>query len=169
MEFIQVLVLILFTLAVILHSLGAYLLHQTKKSSSNKTQLIYLLNLSVAEAVLCATGVVKRFLKFIHYEEAAMHITLYQWTGCCSVYYLAMISLTLDRLMAVYFNIRYPLYCTERKVNTFLISQWIISIAYAVIINEMLSEKEIFDFATIYFFPLCDGAFLLVALINASK
>ncbi|XP_057311188.1 galanin receptor type 1-like [Hydractinia symbiolongicarpus] len=166
MEFTQVLVLFLFSLGVIFHSFGIYLLHQTKKSSPNKTQWLYLLNLSVAELVLCVTGASRRFFKFIHHKEIAMSITLYQWTGCLLVYFIAMIALTVDRFLAVYLNIRYQLHCTEMKTNIFIISTWVISTLFAVIINESFSEEEILNLTIMYLFPVCEGTFLLIAIFT---
>ena len=141
--------------ALTLNSVGIYLLSQIKKRRTH--QNLILKSLSLAEILLSILPFIVYPLKIHSLEknhDLAFRIFYTTGTAVGMTYYLTMITLTLDRLAMCVLTIRYQIILTHRRMVITLISQWIISLAFSLLLfflNLSLRSSEIvqlpFDFS----------------------
>lgn len=82
-----------------------------------------------------------------------------------------MYLLTLDRFAEVYFNLKYPLYCTIRRLRYAMILLWSIT-GFWFIFLFVYMRKHGYDrietFHYLYLYPVADSVFLTVSIITYS-
>lgn len=168
MEFLPIFVIILYVIGTLLHLFGCYMLYQVRRRALCKTPITYLLNLSFSEVLLSITGCVRRILFLSGISKVATYITMFQWTTFTIGYFLAMILLTIDRFLAVYLNLRYHLYWSEKKAITTIAIAWLLSILFGITVQNIVSMNidNIITFATIYYLPLVEVIVLLIAILT---
>ena len=163
--------LCLIIVAAVTHVFGLFLLFKTPKSNTEATniQVFLLKNLSIVE--ICITSlllgiVVASISGSVHLKTYA---TLYHWTTFTLLYYLNLIMITMDRFLAVYLNIRYPLVVTRCKVIIGISVSWISSFifgisyhAYNKHLNPEVMLAKVVTHMTTYFFPTSDLLFLSI-------
>ena len=132
---LSVITFVLIAVALTLNSAGIYLLSQIKKRRTH--QNLILKNLSLVEILLSILPLIVYPLKIYSWEEThdlAFRIFYTTGTGVGMTYYLTMITLTLDRLAMCVLTIRYKIILTHRRMVIVLISQWIIGLAFSLLL-----------------------------------
>ena len=166
--------LFLNVLNVLLHAIGVYLLISLYRTCKYRTQQLYLIHLSISEALInfleiCRT--VPELIKFTGHskvivEEIRYYILVVSFTGISIVYYFDMIYLTFDKLMDIVLNIKYPVYWNESKTKYLLIMTWVIGLFSCVSVSichryfGFKWEQAFFK----YFYPPIEFVFIVLAL-----
>lgn len=158
---------------VLLHSFGTYLLLTTYSTTKNEIQMLFLINLSVSEALINLFEIVRCILGMVTvpssssklHESILDYVVIFSFTGISVVYYFVMFFLTFDRLMDIILNIRYPIFWSERKTKILLVVTWSTCITIAIIVSFLYAfkrfdwEKHFFQ----YFVPTANFSFLILA------
>jgi len=149
-------------IAALLHCIALALLNKEKRYSRSKVQIYLLTGMCLTEAILSLiymTGVVLDIMVF--YSTIQVNFAYYNIIILALDYYLAvllwffMVTLTVDRFLAFYLDLKYRVYITPGRMLKFiLISSSIISIVALPISIVFLwkhffqhSFKEFFDFS----------------------
>lgn len=166
---------ILYGVSASLHFLGTILLHGLKSNSlCSSTQRMILINLCMVEMLLALNGVLIRLcvilrseITIIYYVEYVQLVFFNPW------YIFLMIFLTLDRFMAVHYNIQYPLKWSSKKTKFLLCAIPFISLWMSALVmvyfkpwQRMMAWKEIYDFLFFFVLPPFNFMFLLVATLT---
>ena len=171
----QIIILCLNILNVIFHSVGIYILLSVYEDSRQKVQQIFLLNLSVCECIINlfqACSILPEIIsipsRYNILNDINEHILIISFTGISVVYYLDMIYITVDRMMDIVLNIRYPVYWNERKTKVLMFSTWVIGtgMCVTVIVLHNLIKFKWKDAFFKYFYPTVGFAFIILALIT---
>ena len=159
---------------VLLHMLGAYLLISMYPTCRRSLQQIYLINLSISECLTNFLEVCRIISHLIPFKDNHLKIVngiryytlIVSFTGISVVYYLVMIYLTLDRLMDIVLNIKYPVYWSEEKAKYLLITTWLFGLfsCVTVCICYQLFNFNWEDAFFKYFYPPIEFAFIILAL-----
>ena len=163
--------IILYTLSASLHCLGAILLYSLKANSlCSSTQRLTMLNLCCVEMLLALNGIAIRLCVILKINiSIVMYVEYFQLIFVNSWYIFLMFFLTVDRLMAVYFNIRYTLVWSSRKTRIVLclIPTIFLTISATILLYyqpwQQSSWRDVFVLLLYYLLPPCNFLFILVA------
>lgn len=171
---LDVTLLILNIANVILHGIGSYLLTCIYRKGERSAQKIFIINLSVCELVMNLMECIRRTIELYKLADSLSHtanefqhyLLIVIFTGVSFVFYMDMIFLTLDRLLNIILNFKYPIYCNESIAKYLLFVTWIIGamISLSVIIAHYVIEYTWESFFFKYFYPTLEIAFILLAL-----
>lgn len=162
---------------VILHVIGAYLLLTLYDMTLYKIHFVYLINLSVCEALMNCIEFFRVLLDFIpqsyqvliNSEEIRHYVLIIQFTGISVVYYLVMFYITLDRLLQIKLNIRYPLFWNEFNAITLMKITWAISMFVICLSTLLCYIVYHFDWQNVffkYFYLTIELSFILFAFFT---
>ena len=147
---------ILYSCAIVLHSIAIVLIRSTQKSDSIFTniQRMYLVNLSIVEILLSLTFVGNKILYtyYPNYETVKSLRFILHVTHACflSLWYMSiMILITIDRFLTVYLNLRYRMYWPTRNSRIALIAAIAFS-ASLTFVNVFCSDTSEWDLNKIY-------------------
>ena len=120
---------------IFLHSIGSYILRKLLPKARTKPQRMYLINLSVVEAVYNLLEMIRGVTDLLTtpgehpwVDEMAQYVLTTNWTGVAFVFYLNMIYIPLDRLAFVALNIRYQSYWSAKKAKYHIAVTWFFGI-----------------------------------------
>lgn len=155
-----------------LHCIGWYLLH-SRSANVSASQRIFLLNLSMSEIFLCLLYIGGMTVRYIFGPgttgSLVLFLCLYSFVA---TYVLIMICLTLDRLIAVYLNLKYSLYWSTEKTKVLVSIFWMISLllSCAIIIYFFQDRRNYTIIMHMYtYLSLAgDGVFVIVAMVTYS-
>lgn len=118
-----------------LHSIGVYMISCMYKNGHRTVRNILLLNLISAEIIYnllmvpyAFTGVLLETYNIVIIEKLHLVLELLLMTSGYCLYYVSMVYLTLDRLLASILNIHYRHMCTKGKIKKVLIPTWILGL-----------------------------------------
>lgn len=173
---IVIILLVLNMLNVLLHAFGVYLLKTIQRTEDN-IQYIYLTHLSICEALMNLFEGLRHIPNFLELsanqhsvnQDLQSYTKIIMFAGISLVYYFVMIYITLDRLLDILLNIKYPLYINIVKVKNLLRMTWFVALLVVVtvcflqrFIKEYPWEKHIFK----YCFPILDFGFIILSLLT---
>ena len=145
-----------------------YLLIILRYSTMDGCQRLFLFHLSLSEFCLTVLEMIKRFIFIIVNSEANViteYINVIQFSSASMVYYFTMIYMTSDRFFALYLNMKYPLYWSEKKTKRLLVVTWIVFILMAICLS-FLYKYQLIDYNKVfylYIWPITESIFLLIA------
>ncbi|XP_057310283.1 olfactory receptor 1B1-like [Hydractinia symbiolongicarpus] len=132
MEVLLVFSYIVRFLPIILHCSGIYILIKDKRYIS-ATQKILLQNLSVSEILLSSVSILGFIIKDVHgLQSIERRCVLVVFFVINALYFVIMATLTLDRFVEVYMNIKYPIYWSARKMKLLMACEWMLAFLGAV-------------------------------------
>lgn len=159
--------LLFYSIAVILHTVGITLLVKLKRK---RHQDLIIMHLSVTELFMCLLDIAQNVIMRNSYvtpvtSEVVKYIIL---VNCCLFVvpsFLIIITLTLDRFMEVYLNIRYHLYFKSDKVKWILVTNWIVGVALGAVLITLRAVKGTSSLKIVYLvvFPCLQILFLVIA------
>ena len=155
----EALTLVVIIIPLLLHALGLALLTVSKFSDRNYglTQKIYLVNLTVAEMMTCVLGIAKRMYRAeVHFRWLSLIQFIFVY-----MMYEALVFMSLDRCMAVYLNIRFPLYWNNRSTLKLIVFTWLLNASLSL--TFWYSDITIRTVEAIMF-PVFDFVFLSVSI-----
>ena len=155
----------IYTVPVILHTVGLYMLFTTRITRLASNQKIYLINISASELSICFLKIAHRLLSLNDQPWLAFKLWTIQTSGCFMAYILFMILLSVDRFLEVYLNIKYQLYITSRTARISVISAWTVSLTFSLILVLQNSTDLVRRIVIVYFWPSSELTFLFIAII----
>ena len=162
--------LIMYHLNVMLHSCGCSLLIFLYNHGNKTTQQLILINLSFIE--FCHNVLIIT-VAFLYYSEnetlqiISRIFLVFVNTTVLFLYYMAMYFLILDRLLAVFLKLKYPIYCTIIKVKFLLIVTWLLGIAMGICCSTLSYYYILpFDYEpyNIYVYLIISAGFIILAV-----
>lgn len=162
---------IIIILVVVLHIIAVVWLLQRKCRRVSESQRLFLINLSLSEILIAGIGLLRRLFALKTSQRIDFYMILVQNTGCILAYYLIMIILTADRFFEVYLNIRYPIFWNGKRSRYIMCFVWLVSFIVSVIsiaIQQSITIEEFFKFCYVYYFPIAELIFLIVATTTYS-
>ena len=153
------------------HLLSFGLLLKSKPNQIfTKSQRFYLIQLSLLECVY-VTSMMTTYILYHTCEKQRIcsfsaHLVMYLGAVTFYIWYLGLMTLlTIDRFLAVHYNIRYSLYCTLRKTK---IASFVLAIlSFSSIIAFFVGIfKEVRRFSMIYIWSLFDISFLALVTVT---
>lgn len=174
--YLSITLLILNIVNVILHGTGTYLLLSLYESCRHKVQQIFLITLSICEGTINLIEAFKSVTTFITLSEkdsnimteVTNHVLILQFCGISFVYYVDMIYITVDRLMEIFLNIRYPVFWDETKTKILTGITWFIGLITFIVVS-LLKHYNNFDWEDAFFkffYPVLEFAFLIIAFFT---
>ena len=147
------------------HAYGMYLLYRYRNLYPNKSQYLYLFNLSLAEINFISCGMLSQFFESIGVRRIHVWFLYVQYGPACLPYFLVMIFMTIDRFMEVYLSIRYPLFWDQCYTKRLLTVLWTVTILLTFPLMHPRVGKEWFiDVCYVYFYPFFEWAFFVTSL-----
>ena len=110
MAWFLILQYILCPLALLVQVLGLILLHRRRQVSRNRNQIYILIGLCHTESALAIFNILYMF------ELLPSRVIIIFEVYISILYYSFMILLTSDRFLVFYLNMKYPIYCTPKKL-----------------------------------------------------
>lgn len=156
---------VIVSIALLLHVFGIYVLHLAKHSALQNTQRLYFLNLSISEVFILVAALIRTTEYLFEKNDFFLYVRLTQQGFGFPVYYLIMISLTLDRFFSVYLNIRYPLFWSEKRTKCMLLGIYCTGI---IIMCVFMTVKPSVHFLFSYFFITWGYVCILTAALTYS-
>ena len=155
----------------ILHSIGIYLMRCLQRQGQLRIHHVYLVSLSSSELLMNLLDVIKISISYYQYRsntitQISYYIVLVQFTGAAIVFHFSMIFITVDRLLEILLNIKYPIYWNEDKAKRLLIALWIVSFIITIIVAlcQKYFKLEWENYFFTYFFPIIEFFFIGIAL-----
>lgn len=172
MEIIQHLTYVVCFVAFSLHCIGIYLL-LTRSTKIGSGQKILLLNLSISEVLACSCSLASLVVQEIYSPSSAQSkVSLTILRATYVMYLFVMVSITVDRFCEVYFNLKYPLFWSNRKMKLLMLAGWVITstiVVLSVVLVLWLGDEAYEDIRRayiFYFYPSTDILFVIVASIT---
>jgi len=155
--------LIITALPLVIHSLGLFLLFKTHRIFRDVSQLYFLVNLSISEALFVLLGVLKELVHNNKNDRVYFCLFAVQYMNVSVQVILAMIYMTFDRFFEVFFNITYPLYWNGIKTRNLLLFTWMFNalLVLPVVFHQELDPVLLNTFCYLYLFPIIELFFLL--------
>ena len=163
-------------LVVVIHTFGILFLTKYAKLFA-KTQRLYFISLSTSTMLISTHHILTIIIdltdKLQRQKSWFVVIEIIHIYGIWFIYYITLIALTLDRFGEVFYNIKYPLYVTQKKTFVLIIVLWIFGICVAssfLILTFAYSvlpykDKDYDDISQDYLYPILDTALVINALI----
>lgn len=175
-RFLYIILVTLNITNVILHSLGCYLLTEINKNGAQSVEIMYIINLSACEAIMNCLELIRRVALLTHLHPDVestvatvnQYILIVMFTGVSFVFYCDMIYLTLDRLMNILLDIKYPLYWCETKAKYLLSGTWCAGLIMCATVS-VLRYSIGFDWEGAffkYFYPGINIGFIMLAVVT---
>lgn len=170
-------VLTLHVLNLFIHLFGCFLILSIFRDGNSNVQITYLLNLSIAEALINLLGILLTPVSLFGAISAETSSVIYQIqyyvmilleTGVLLVYYLCMLYITFDRLMEIILNIRYPVFWNETRAKYLMGITWGICLACGLVVCVCahVFKKFLEDPFAKYVYPTLDFGFLILACVT---
>ena len=164
-EFLYDLPLFLYSIAILLHLLGLFLLSNQKQSSN---QDIIIMNLSVAELGMCMFDIVQNILSRLPQHDLNNNIIIVAGCGFFVIPFLIIVTfLTLDRFFEVYLNIKYQIHFNKFKIGAILALAWITGIITAVTLlyKKLRYHVNVRTLIYKYMFPTLETTLFIICVL----
>ncbi len=160
---LQCIVISLSVFSIALNVLGIYLLRAARTSSNSRFLLI---NLASSEIVLSTAQVIYFCSSFYTSFEIKLIILKIQLMTIL-IYYFSMFLLTIDRLVAILFPLKYRVSVTTRLLTRVVLAICVLAVCFGV---SLFLSNDWFDFCWKYiwilldvvYFILCCGTYTLI-------
>ena len=150
-----------------LHLVGLLLLWKARLMYCNKSQLLFLVNLSVAEFLFVLLGILMYVSSVTGHSQISYHCTVLQYTGATLAYFLIMIFMTVDRFLEIYLNLKYPLYWNAKSTRNLMAVMWFTCTAFSLagLLSPGFTKVRLYEVCYKYLFPSIELTFLLIATL----
>ena len=157
------------------HAMGSFLLISIYKRRRQTTQQLYIINLSLTEFIACVMILLEEFPDLIPMNitvsttlklvDKYLYVIIYV---IFCLYYISMMFITMDRLLGVLLNIKYPIYWSKRKTKYLLLTTWIIVVIACVVVSTIykLTKFDYKVFFTTYIHSILNFNFILLVLFT---
>ena len=119
-----------------MHALGSCLLISIYKRGKKTAQHLFLINLSMAEAMMNFCRILYLILIFneLYIHSVDLRVTniniasVFGATGIQYIYYLAMFYITTDRILLTLLTVNYSVHCTRGRAKKLILCTWVINL-----------------------------------------
>ena len=166
----ELVVVILSSIAIILHSFGLFALTKSRRRSVGNpytsSQHLYLFNLSFSEVLYSLTGLL-RVLGVLLKQDELSRIMFICNTCVFAQLTLMLTAITFDRFLSVYYGLKYVLVWTVTRSKTVLMVIYLIVIMMTTIcIIYLKSTQQAFSIFSFYVWLPLDILFIVVAIFT---
>lgn len=164
--------IVLFFLAMCMHVFAFGMMHRTRDDLVfTETQRLYLMNLSVVEFLLSIVYIVDRTLKgYFDLPKARFVLHIAKDGFLCFWYILVMVLVTIDRFLAVYLNLRYPLLWSPRKTKIAIAVAFSLALGITLVLNVAVADVSEFDvrktYSVVNLPPVLDISFAVLTCVT---
>ena len=171
---LQITILLLNSINLILQSIGSYILINLYRNGGDSVQRLLVINLSITEGLLSVVGTMATIAEMVSGKDRDSsdvfdkYISIFRNAGLIFMYYFTMYYITIDRLLAIYLNIKYHLYCNEANAKWLLIITWtmvvllVTSVVFATAYTPFEYEKPF----NLYLLAPLGILFLVIAIFT---
>ena len=163
---INIILIILRVFDIILHSVGIYYVLSCKRRRNCTVQHIYIINLSVTEICFSLFWILVIPISNLFtisnnisaiIEDVQHYIMICIYTSVAFVFYATMVFITLDRLLAVKFPLRYRIYCSAKFAKYLIFATWVIGLILCltiIVVNVVTGYDFNSSFHTYLYTPI---------------
>lgn len=161
-------------LTVICHSCGFYLLKCLRRQGHTDVQIILVMNLSVTEILLNMSYIILFVLKISVTMNSMKSISdIVHYIDIISAvfvnfnYYMTMIYIALNKMLQVFLNIKYSLFCRTSNVKYLLAATWLTSLSLcSIVLGADTIEGFNFHKTVKYFYTSFDFLFIAIFVVS---
>ena len=110
--------------AILIHSIGLFILCAHRRKYPDKIQHAFLFNLSLLELLESLAYFFSDTVFIRIGNQLNESILIFDYIGLTCVFYAVMTSLTMNRFFEIYLNIKYPLYWNLKKTQFLMVTVW---------------------------------------------
>lgn len=158
----------------VFHFIGFCLLIRIYRRGLKNTQKIYIINMSIFEALQNLMSNLQRIPEMISHkreiskwlEYIQHYATLLNLTGIWIVLYFTMIFITIDRFLVVWLGFRYSIYWTKKKALYLVNITWAICLSFSISVamGEAFLHFHYQDLFYVYFYPTMDFLYMVIVV-----
>ena len=164
MTWFLILEYVLCPIVLLIQILGLILLYRRKQISRNKNQIYILIALCHTESTFAMLSTLYMF------QLAPLRVTTLLEKYLSVLYYSFMILLTSDRFLIFYLNMKYPIYCTPRKLLKIIISVVVVPMVLILILALAIQFQLInylsISIVTQYMYISVDTFYIIIVIIT---
>ena len=164
MTWFLILEYVLCPIVLLIQILGLILLYRRKQISRNKNQIYILIALCHTESTFAILSTLYMF------QLAPLRVTTLLEKYLSVLYYSFMILLTSDRFLVFYLNMKYPVYCTPRKLLKIIISVVVVPMVLVLILALAIQFQLInylnMSIITQYMYISVDTFYIIIVVIT---
>lgn len=162
----EVISILIHLVAIILHITGFCLLYNANYTLTfNKIQRFSLLNLSFVEILVCTITLTNENVPYLRkYYPYIRYINL---VGGNSMLFLIYYAITVDRLLMVYYNLRYQIVVTMKRVRLYFCLFYLYSFIMTVVFMKLGFSSHIEEYLKYIFITMSFG-FIILSIITYS-
>ena len=167
MDWQNISILVVSPIGIFVHLIALVLLFEDRKIKENSKY--HFVSLCLTEIGLTVGSVIDPLGILFYINPLIKEILkLFGMTSLSFMYMFIMFFITLDRLLAVYWNIKYDQYCTKRRTLVLLIIVFVISIIFylCILISNRMNPWDYGKFLMVYIYPIFQVWFLLTAFVT---
>ena len=147
------------------------LLYTIKERHTTLSQKYLIFTLYFVEILLAFGGLLGYIFTLLGIDNSfpVVICEIFHMTMVNVSYMLLMIVITIDRFLIIYLNIKYPLYCTPRKIKIVVILILCFCLCFFfVFLSKYLSSQTWNPYRILYLFvyPVIQSVFLLTAILT---
>lgn len=167
---------------ILLHSLGFKLLrdihnHHRQKHIHNM-QRLYIMNLSVCEILINTLIFFYSLFLLVPFSDTqsevvskiAEYINIVYLSGACTVYFITMCFIIIDKLLEIALHLRYQLTCSLHNTYYVLVVIWLFGgiITLVSVLVRSLTEFDILRLYFTYYYPSFHCGFIILSITTYS-
>ena len=155
-------------LNMILHFFGMYLLLRLRANGETTVEQIFLINMSVVECFNTGFSIIIYVSKYFGYSTLHNILLTIHKLQAHALYFSVMWCITLDRLLLVFLDIRYHIYCTERRAKIVVVSTWGFCIVASTLVHIFEVNSAIQEASLLVPFGVMSSTFLIFVIVTYS-
>ena len=164
MTWFLILEYVLCPVVLLIQMLGLILLYRRKQLSRNKNQIYILIALCHTESAFAILSTLYMF------QVAPLRVTTLLEKYLSVLYYSFMILLTSDRFFVFYLSMKYPIYCTPRKLLKIIISVVVVPMVLILILAVAIQFELInylnMSIITQYVYISVDTLYIMIVIVT---
>ena len=167
MDWQNISILVVSPIGIFVHLIALVLLYEDK--NIKEISKYHFVSLCLTEIGLTVGSVIDPLGMLFYINPLIKEILkLFGMASLSFMYMFIMFFITLDRLLAVYWNIKYDQHCTKRRTLVVLILVFVISIIFYlnILISNRMKPWNYGKFLMVYIYPVFQVWFLLTAVVT---
>ena len=160
----------MFSVAVVLHVIGLNFISKIQTNSlCSPSQKIHLLTLCCTEILFSLSAITKRVVLIFNEKDILPTYEIWHSGYLNSFYISVMILLTIDRLLAVFLNIKYSVYCTAAKAKLGILFAFVKSVTISLVLTFFFeAPRETIRIVIFILSPVYNFTFIFIAFTTYS-
>lgn len=157
---------LIYILPAIAHTIGAFLLLTVKRKADENVKYWHLLVLSITEMVISYIHLLEIILSMTSYLQIYVIVYIVHHIGIVTLNGSTMFLILIDRFLEIYLPLRYKTFYAARETKITMVVFISVSVILTVTCALLLrTQKTIWDFLSLYYWPIFAISYLVVAII----